>query len=348
ENLMAASPESKKFRVSITGLDDLCRAVTLGILPREYFLEVPYNLEKMAEASISPEPVVLIFGQAPEGVNLNEVAQVARMQHRAQPIYYVTSNRTNFDRKSFQQNGFTDAFLIPIDTDTFTHQLRDDLAKASKGAYRSYRPVHIMDIQPNETLRFDTYMYMPVNKKHIRISASGDSIDETQHAKLTQNQINSIHVTSDQIQAFYDFTAQKLRVLQKGDGLSETEKSERMKSAIRNLMASVFNDSSSDATLESGRNIVADCQNIVKSFIVSGDAKNSWYEKMLAATGSESGSYNHAGNVATFGALFSLAVGIGKPEDIALAGLLHDMGLADTSPLVQQKPAELRTKEEEE
>jgi len=188
---------------------------------------------------------------------------------------------------------------------------------------------------------------MPMNKKHIRISASGDELDEVQYAKLTKNQISSVHVTSDQIQNFYDFTAKKLRELQSGDGLSETERNERMKSSIRNLMSSVFNDSSSNATIEGGRNIISDCQGIVKSFIVAGAEKNNWYEKMLAVTGADSGNYNHSGNVATFGALFSLAVGIGKPEDIALAGLLHDMGKADLSAVIQQKSDEERTPEEE-
>jgi HD-GYP domain-containing protein (c-di-GMP phosphodiesterase class II) len=68
---------------------------------------------------------------------------------------------------------------------------------------------------------------------------------------------------------------------------------------------------------------------------------------MLQITGAEGGSYSHAGNVATFGALFSLASGIGKPEDIALAGLLHDLGLADVPAEVQMKSESERTQAEE-
>src|SRR5690606_10314787 len=140
-------------------------------------------------------------------------------------------------------------------------------------------------------------------KKHIKLSESGDELDESQYDKLTKSQMNSVHVTSDQIQKFYDFAAKKLVGLQKGDGMSETERKERMTGAIRNLMSSVFNDTSSDATIEGGRSIVSDCQEIVKKFIVSSDEKNNWYEKMLLATGAESGTYNHSGNVATFGTL---------------------------------------------
>jgi len=250
--------------------------------------------------------------------------------------------------KEFQKNGLTDAFLIPIDTDTVTQIIKDELARATRGAIRSYRQVQLIDLRPNEKLDFDTFMYMPVNKKHIKMSASGDELDENQYEKLVKSKINSVHVTSDQIQKFYEFSAAKLKSLHTGDGLglSETERKERMKTAIRNLMASVFNDDSSKATVDEGRNVVSDCQQIVKNFITNGTSQN-WYEKMLQVTGAEGGVYNHAGNVATFAALFSLAVGLGKPDEVALAGLLHDMGLADIPPAIQFKPESERTPEEE-
>ncbi len=324
-----------KYRVLVCGLDPVTRPFLEAFLPREQTIEVPYDLEKLAETSYDPPPVLLIFGTPPDGVDLIEAAQVARMQFRTQAIYHLTSSRTGFDRRDFQKNGFTDAFLLPVDQTAASQTIREELSKATEGAMRSYRRVQLVDIRPNERLDFDTYVYMPMNKKHLRMSAAGDELDPKQHEKLTKSGINAVHVTSDQIQQFYAFTAQKLRTLQKGEGLSETERKDRMTNAIRNLMASVFNDSSSDATLESGRGILSDCQQIVKNFIVSGAAEASWYEKMLQATGAESGSYNHSGNVATFAALFSLAVGVGKPEDIALAGLLHDMGIADLPASVQ-------------
>lgn len=330
------------------GLDAVCKPVIERILPPDQILEIPYNLEKLMETPITPEPTMILVGPAPEGVNLIEVAQVARSQYQTQPIHYLTSQRKDFDRKSFLKNGFTDAFLIPIDTDTMVQSIRDEISRASKGAVKSFRSVRIVDIQPGEKLDFDTYMYMPVNKKHIKITAKGDEIEKERIEKLTKSSVSQVQVPTDQIKAFYEFTARQLKKLQTGSGLSETERKDRMTSAIRSLMAGVFNDTSSDATLDAGRNIVADCQEIVKSFIVGDGNENEWYTKILAVTGAESGSYNHSGNVATFGAMFSMAIGVGKPEDIALAGLLHDIGLADIDPMIQLKSEEERTPEEQE
>lgn len=336
-----------QYRVLICGLDSLCRETVDRALSPEQFIEFPYDLEKLMEGTSPPPPVMLLFGPPPEGINLSEVAQVARMQNQTQPIFYITSKRTNFDRKDFQKNGFTDAFLLPIDSDTLLQTIRDDLARITKGAVRSFRQVQLIDLVPNEKLEFDTFMYMPVNKKHIKLSASGDELDEKQFEKLSKSQINSVHVKSDEIDKFYKFSASKLKSLHNGTGISETERKERMKHAIRNLMASVFNDDSSNATIDQGRSIVADCQQIVKNFITNGNDQNAWYEKMLTVSGAQGGTYNHAGNVATFGALFSLAVGLAKPEDVALAGLLHDMGIADVPPAIQSKSEDERTREEE-
>lgn len=330
------------------GLDAVCAPVIHQFLPPEQIVEHAYDLEKFMENPISPEPTLLLIGPAPEGVSLIEVAQVARSLYQHQAIYYMTSIRKDFDRKNFVKNGFSDAFLLPIDTDTILQQIRDDISKASKGAVKSYRSVKIVDIQPGEKLDFDTYVYMPVNKKHIKFTSEGDELEKERIEKLTKGSVSQIHVTNDQMKKFYEFTAKQLKGIQGSGTLSETERKDKMTNAIRTLMSGVFNDTSSDATMDAGRSIVTDCQEIVKSYIVSGNKENEWYAKLLAVTGAESGSYNHAGNVATFGAMFSMAVGIGKPEDIALAGLLHDIGLADIPPEVQAKPESERTKEEQE
>lgn len=345
---MSSAAGSPPIRVLLMGLDAICKPVVSSVLSEDQSVEHPYDLEKLMSEAVVPPPILLLIGPPPEnsGINLNEVAQVARMQYQQQPIFFLTSVRAGFDRKAFQKNGFTDAFLIPIEIDVITQAIRDELSKASSGAIRSFREVKLIDMQANQELDFDTYMYMPVNRKHIKFSSSGDSMDDGQLDKLKKGSVNSVHVTSDQIQKFYSFAAKQLRNIQGGKGMSETERKERMSGAIRTLMSGVFNDAASTATIDAGRSIITDCQSIVKEFIVAGDPKNAWYEKLAQMTGAEGTSYSHAGNVATFASLFSLASGLGKPEDLALAGLLHDLGLADVPAEIQTTP-ELQWTEKE-
>src|SRR5690606_5959518 len=129
--------------------------------------------------------------------------------------------------------------------------------------------------------QFDTYMYLPVNKKHIRISEEGDAFQQEWLDKLQQGNFSQVHVTLDQMPRFFEFAAQQLKTLQKGEGMSETEKKERMVEAIRSLLSGIFSSSRDNATIDAGRNIVSDCQEIVKKFIVQNADQNNWYSKLL-------------------------------------------------------------------
>ncbi len=335
------------LKILVVGLEAMGQSALRHLFVDSQWVEASYDLEKLMDNTITPEPVVIACGPPPEGVQLIEVAQMLRMQYQNAQIYYITNIRTGFDRKIFQKNGFTEAFLLPLDQTTLVDTVKEELSKASKGAIRAYKEVRIIDLEANAKLNFDTYVYLPANRKHIHYTSPGDDLTPEQVKRLQKSSQGSMHVTADQIQEFYKYTATALSKIENNSGMSETERRHKMQGAIRNLMAGIFNDSAQEATLEKGKSVVSDCQEIVKSYVVQKDAKNNWFEKLMSATGSTTGNYNHAGNVATFAALFSMATGLGKPEDLALAGLLHDMGLADIPFEVQQKPESERTADEQ-
>jgi len=344
---MSNKPETK-IQIMLLGLDAVTRPLLDTLYTKEQLLEPDYDISVISDKSFQESPTLILVGPPPPKTDINEVAQTLRMKYPRHAIYFMTSVRENFDRGALKKNGFTDAFLIPMDTMIATQQIQKEVSDASHGKIRAYRPVCLIDIRPDQKLEFDTYMYFPVNRKHIRLSEEGNPFEQELMDKLKQASFSQVHVSLDQMPRFFTFAAQQLKSLQKGEGMSETEKKERMVEAIRGLLSGIFSTSTSDATIDVGRNIVSDCQEIVKQFITEGTDGNSWYNKLLTVTGAEEGSYNHAGNVATFGALFSLAVQMGNPEHIALAALLHDIGLADVDAEIQSKPESERSRAEQE
>jgi HD-GYP domain-containing protein (c-di-GMP phosphodiesterase class II) len=120
-----------------------------------------------------------------------------------------------------------------------------------------------------------------------------------------------------------------------------------MQTAVRDLISGMFNDNTSQASTSHGKGLATDCQEIVKAYVVS-DTKQSghWYEKILSVTGGGGNTYSHASNVATIAALFSMGTGVGKPEEPAMAGILHDIGITDLPAEIQLKPKENLTPEE--
>jgi HD-GYP domain-containing protein (c-di-GMP phosphodiesterase class II) len=344
---MSKKPEVK-IQIMLLGLDTATRAIIESLYSKDQLFEPTYDINVIADKSFLESPTLILVGPPPTQVNIIEVAQTLRMKYPQHAIYFLTNARDHFDRNALKKNGFTDAFLIPMDSAIAIQKIQNEISAATQGKIKSFRPVCLIDIQTDQRLEFNTYMYFPVNRKHIRLSEEGEPFEKDLMDKLKQASFSQIHVSLDQMPRFFTFAAQQLKVLQKGEGMSETEKRERMVEAIRGLLSGIFSNSTSDATIDVGRNIVGDCKEIVKQFITEGSDANNWYNKLLTLAGSEEGSYNHAGNVATFGALFSLAVQLGNPEHVALAALLHDIGLADVDASVQSKNEKDRSREEQE
>ena len=307
---------------------------------------IPYDVEAMIENPWDPAPLVILCGPSPEGVSLPEVAQFLRMQYQATPIYFITTSRDGFDRKGLIKNGFTDAYLIPMDAVVLEKRIREDLSR-NGGAAPVFRPVKLIDITPDVVLEFDTFVYLPMNGKRVRYSGAGDPMDATRVEKLNKHQVAALEVSLEQMPKFYQFAADQLKKIGTSDTISATEKKDRMESAVRELLGGIFTDSSKEGTVDQGRAIVKDCQEIVKAYMVD-PAKpgGGWYTKLLSATGSETDTYSHAANVATFASMFAIGTGIGNPEHLAMAGLLHDIGLAEVSVEILNKAESEWTPEE--
>jgi putative nucleotidyltransferase with HDIG domain len=184
---------------------------------------------------------------------------------------------------------------------------------------------------------------MPLNKKYVTFSHGGDQLSEDRAEKLAQHKITSVFVPQDQMQKFYEYTAARLKDLSTNQKMSETERRDKLQGAVRDLISGIFNGETVSAG--SGKQVIEDCQKIVSTFILS-STKSDWYSKILSITSDTSNTYSHAANTSTFASLFSIALGIGNPEELALAGLLHDIGMAKVPIEIQNKRPEEWTPEE--
>lgn len=342
---MSSGGLSENFEVWLVGLSDQIKTFIQGSLEgRAKITELDYNIEKLMETT-EPVPTVILCGPPPQDIQASEVAQMLRMQFQTQPIFYLTFQREAYDRKIFIKNGFTDSFIFPLDLSTFQTTLTEHFASLSKGKIQSFRPVKIIDLGAGETLNFDTSVYLPVNKKYVKLSTSGDELDSSRLEKLQKHNMNSLYVATDQMQKFYEYTAEKLAKIGSSQTLSETEKKEKLGTAVRGLMSNLFNDSSKEASFEQGQALVNDCKQIINNFIFTTD-KGDWYKQILQTMGEQGHNYSHYANVSTYASLFSIGLGIGDPVELATAGLLHDLGLSDVPYEILTKPESERTPEE--
>lgn len=268
---------------------------------------------------------VVIAGPLVAELAVIEIGQSLRTIASSTPIYFCHHSRdAGFERNTFIKNGFSDAFLLPFEAAPLREALEDALPQLND---KALRPVRMIDISAGHALPFDLYIFLPLNQKYIQYSRAGHPIERERVAKLLNHHVGSVFVPQKQMQKFFEYTALKLKELNAGDGgLSETEKRIRAQSAIRNLLSDILSSSPS-ADFNEGKQLLAEAGEIVKAFMqMSGVGE--LYNKVLAILNESGDSYSHLMNVSTFAALFSIATGIGEPEELALAGLFHDLGLS--------------------
>ncbi len=319
-------------RILAVGLPDAVSAPLSDLLGKGEIAAIPLEAEALL-AEVSPKPAIVISGPPKPELPANEIAQSLRMQFPDLPLFLCCTTKEGFERKTLIKNGFTDAFLLPMDLSSLRGALNQALAQASEGQIRVYRPVKIIDLEPGAELGFETSIFLPANKKYVKLSAAGDSLEADRIEKIKKSKFNTIQVPAEQMTEFYTYSAKRLRDMGGGGGaLSATERREKLSGAVRDLISGLFSEQT--ASFEEGQALMKDCGEIVKTYILEGP-DSEWYARIQTVLGEMGDGYSHTGNTSTLAALFAMGLGIGKPEDLALAGLLHDIGVAELPAEIQ-------------
>jgi len=269
---------------------------------------------------------LLVAGPGLAEITVGEVAQSLRGGLRQAPIFYVHHNRDfGFDGKSFRKNGFTDVFLYPFEKDLLKARLEEALAKIK--FLPVFRSVRVQDIEPDQVLDFDLHVLLPLNGRYVRYSAAGQSVDASRVAKLKNTAVGSFFVPVHQMEKFHAYTSGRLHRQSEGSGVpSETEKRERLQAAIRDLLSEIFS-TNQESGFSDGKKLLEEIQKTIHSLVLP-VVPGEFRQRLLQVVGDTGGNYAHLANVSLFAALFSVVTGVGTPEDLALAGMFHDIGLA--------------------
>jgi HD-GYP domain-containing protein (c-di-GMP phosphodiesterase class II) len=295
---------------------------------------------KFANASRAYPFTAVLCSPTLDLANSEELAQVARMNFLSIPIYCVCTTSETFDRNALIKNGFTEAFLLPIDK----VELIKTLAKLLGKSDDVYSAVCLVDIAPGTKLDFQISLFLSANNKFLIYAAAGDQMSGDRFDRLKKFNVNSVYIPVNQLQDFYKFSARRLIELGKPGTMSETERKDKLRSSVRDLMTGILSESYSKG-LSSGHSATNHARKIVDELIVL-DFGADWYQRLVQVTGRKGDSYSHSSSVSTYAALFSMALDIGSAQDLAIAGMFHDLGITQLPPELQLLRPDQMTKEQ--
>lgn len=316
------------FDIVTVGFDQVLTDQLLPLLSplRTKTLSSGAEVEGFLEGySLSPETYVLISTNIAEMQPI-EIAQALSSCFHGINLVFITADRTKFEIKTLKKNGFTESFLLPLDREMLATCIEDIKQKKSGGGMKRYKAVKLMDIQAGQSLPFAVRTYMPMNKKYALISASG-TISDKKLDLLKQKSVNSVFISTEEIDKFYEFSAEQLISLGEvsNDGVSQTEKAERFKHTVRELFRAILDSSLATGDFEAGKDLMDQSKKVVESYVLKKTGLD-LKAKILSLAGEGADSYSHAQSVSSIACLLSMATKVGEPEDLAIAGLFHDIG----------------------
>lgn len=327
--------EEASFQILLLGLEDQAMQLVESACKGAEFTRVgtAEEFEKSFEAWEDGMFNAIICGPAIQGMSSLEAAQVLLNQCPETLKFYLTQTTEGYEPKNLLKNGFTMTFAMAVDVPLFKKAMQEKVLSGVK-KQRSFRSVKIFDLDGGENLDFETFVYLPLNKKYIRFTRANQAIEEVKLQKLQTKQMSQVYVDHRDMTKFYQYSAKRLRQLGV-DGASSTEKQEKLQSSVRSLFTDIF-DTSIKADFDQGREMIKECEGIISNYITKGATSN-WYQKLLSTIGESNDAYSHASNVSTFAALLAIGIGHKHPEDLAMAGLFHDLGMVELPMELQNK-----------
>ena len=279
----------------------------------------------------------VITGPFVQQIDGDELAQGIRLTFPQCRLLMIATSRVDLEINSLKKNGASEVYIYPGDKGLLDVELDKIVASLGKDpGLTRYRPVQLIDIAAGDELPFDMSVFLPLNNKYVNMVKAGSEVREKQFNKLTEKSVGQVYINSQEMDQFYNYCAEKLAdAADPNSAIPETERMAQLQTTTRDLFTSIF-DTTESADCSVGQQIMDQSQKIVDKYLEK-KTGNSFHEQIAGLLGKTTDTYSHASNVSALACLLSMATGVGKPEDLAIAGLFHDMALVDF-PIPEHEP----------
>jgi HD-GYP domain-containing protein (c-di-GMP phosphodiesterase class II) len=322
-----------KFHVAVFGgqQDDIHPEIRKIASSIDYH---PYDEDKILDTlNVSPD-VILCFQPAEGGMAPLEIAQALRATYPKTPLFFISTDTKTFDKKRLVKNGFQEVYLLPWEKVDLISSMKEQRIYSQVPELQDYKAVKIVDIHPGIILNFSMKIYLPMNGKLVQFSLAGEPLDEEKLKKLSEQNFNTLYISKDDLTLFKEYTKNVFK-----EKLSETDRKEKLEGCVRDLLSDMFIDDSKENTFTRSQSLMSEVKEVISMLIHENNPD--LFKRISSLMNQEDTFYNHLVNVAAYAGFFAMALGFEKPEQIALAGLLHDLGKVNLPKEVADNPSNM-------
>ncbi len=189
-------------------------------------------------------------------------------------------------------------------------------------------PIDIKDIDTEVPINFDIFIHLPSNHKSFRVRKEGGKIEPRLLEKSTENH-QRLYIKKTQAKAFFEYARTVLTMRNVPNPVPQTEKIYKAKKLIHEIISEFLDSETSN--FQSGKEIFERCRQIITELDLIKEKKPEEHvADVYRFTGHPRSTYQDAISMAVFASSFASMMGFDalKIENSAVAGLLHNVGLA--------------------
>lgn len=200
----------------------------------------------------------------------------------------------------------------------------------------SYIPIQSLDIEAETRITFDIYVNLPLNNKYIKYRKSGGQIATDKLEYLNSKNVGNFFIQKEDYKEFVKYVATRMQTL---ISAKDSEDNKRMMTAsARAILTSTFG-AKDPATANALMGNLNDITSVVIEGILEGATshKKKIFQKLALLADKGTDFQKHPVNVASLAVLLTFGIGYSNEKilsDMAIAALLHDLGLSKLPPKV--------------
>lgn len=258
----------------------------------------------------------VLIGSAIADLPPLELAQSLRMQLPTTKIYFVCGFQDAQPPATLIKNGCDEVYLFPLDERHFRRTIRSALATSDDEPHLLSVPAE--DLAAGTQVDFDVSVFLPMNRRYVKILKSGDPVRERQ----SNNELKQLFVAEKDIDRFVKYT----REVHKDQGGSKYEIQQRRVAAVRELYQE-FLMAAPTLNFDEGKRLLAKVRELADDIVASTKELNFRHEVVVGLNDGEFDLFERALRVARTAALFAQRTNFIDPVDATVAGLFMDLGL---------------------